>query len=101
MSFRYPGYILDITQASRAFLQIRFKFVDEEGDAVFISSDEDLLDAIRMSRKSQDSGNEVVKLSAEEVEDNSMPDPMLLAAAGVGVALIGIVAMIMLRPSRR
>jgi hypothetical protein len=82
--------------------KIRFKFLDDEGDAIVITSDEDLVEAYKHSPSSGNKpGNQVVKLTAEEVEESSDLNPMILAGIGAAVAVLGIGAMIMLRPSKK
>jgi CBS domain-containing protein len=82
--------------------KILFKFVDDEGDAIVITSDEDLAEATNLSRLSgHRSGNQTVKLTAEEIEDSSGLDTMVLAGIGAAVAVIGIAAMLLLRPSKK
>lgn len=82
---------------------LRFKFVDEEGDAIMVTSDDDLAEAVKIARASfsaSKGGFPVVKLTAVEVEEKGL-DPMLLAGVGAAVAAAGIAAMmIMLRPRR-
>jgi CBS domain-containing protein len=75
---------------------LQFKFVDDEGDVVVITSDEDLAEAVNLSQDS--AGKQVIKLIAEEV--SSGLDSMALAAIGAAVAFIGVAAMIAFRPKR-
>jgi len=79
---------------------IRFKFVDDEGDAVLITSDADLIEAYSQSRPSATQGGIVVKLTAEVVKESAEPDPMILAGVGAAVAVFGLGFMILLRPRR-
>jgi len=83
---------------------LRFKFVDDEGDAILVTTDDDLLEAVKLSRASAGSSrgeSAVVKLTATEISEQTSLDPILLAAgAAVGLAVVGIVAMIMTRPRR-
>jgi CBS domain-containing protein len=78
---------------------IRLKFIDEEGDAVNISSDDCLAEAITTARKS---GNLAVKLMLTIVEDKSKSikiDQKTLAMVGGGFALaLGLGAMTFLKP---
>jgi hypothetical protein len=80
--------------------KLRFKFVDEEGDAILVTTDDDLAEAVSIARASSKGGVPVVKLTAVEIEEKGALDPMLLAGVGTAVAVIGIAAMIMLRPYR-
>ena len=79
---------------------IRFKFVDDEGDAVLITSDADLIEAYSQSRPSATQGGIVVKLTAEVFKESAEPDPMILAGVGAAVAVFGLGFMILLRPRR-
>jgi hypothetical protein len=83
--------------------RLRFKFVDDDGDAVMITSDDDLLEAVKAFRASSNTtkgGLPVVKLSAIEIEEKNEIDPMILAGVGAAVAFAGIAAMVALRPRR-
>ena len=81
--------------------KFRFKFTDDEGDAIMITSDEDLVEAFKHTPySSKKPGSQVVKLKAEEIEESSSPNPMVLAGIGAVIAAIGIGAMIMLRPRK-
>ena len=77
----------------------KFEFVDDEGDAIVVSSDADLAEAVHLAHKS---GNKVVKLTVSEKSDTKSEglDPMMLAAVGVAVAAIGVIAMVTFRPKR-
>jgi CBS domain-containing protein len=77
---------------------IRMKFVDDEGDAVMITSNECLTEAAQLAQKS---GSEVVKLTVTVVK----PKPSLthdksqLILGGVGAAIaLGVVVLLALRP---
>jgi signal-transduction protein with cAMP-binding, CBS, and nucleotidyltransferase domain len=75
---------------------IRFKFVDEEGDAILVSSDEDLLEAIHLARNATPNGNLVVKLLAEPARASPISsDQMMVAGAAVAVLAIGVGLMMM------
>jgi hypothetical protein len=77
---------------------IRMKFVDDEGDAVMITSDECLAEAAQLAQKS---GSEVVKLTVTVVKPKSSPmdDKNQLILAGVGAVIaIGAIALLALRP---
>ena len=78
---------------------IKLKFVDDEGDAILITSDEDLAEAVKISQSSGNWGpKSVVKLTAVETEGQL--DPTIVAGAAAGVALVGILVIAMLRPRR-
>jgi PB1 domain len=76
---------------------IRMKFLDDEGDAVMITSNECLAEAAQLAQKS---GNEVVKLTVTIVKPKTpMNDNKSLILAGVGAVIaIGAVALLALRP---
>jgi signal-transduction protein with cAMP-binding, CBS, and nucleotidyltransferase domain len=72
-------------------------FVDDEGDSVVISTDDDLADAVNISKAS---GAEIVKLSMALVKPKSNAiDPILIGAVVVG-AVVGILVLVVLRPRR-
>ena len=75
---------------------IKFKFVDDEGDIILISNNDDLIEAVRMAQGKDT--NQIVKLSAEIFA--SGPSPQMIAGVGAAVAVLGILAMVMLRPSK-
>jgi CBS domain-containing protein len=77
----------------------QFSFVDDEGDTILISSDADLTEAVNLARAS---GSKVVKLTASEAVGTSdgAVDPMILAVAGVAVAVVGLIAMVVFRPRK-
>ena len=82
---------------------ICFKFFDEDGDAILISTDEDLAEAIRHARQSNPGqGNKlVVKLVAEFGKDGPIDvDPMVMTGIGVTVAAVavGVLLMMMSKP---
>jgi signal-transduction protein with cAMP-binding, CBS, and nucleotidyltransferase domain len=80
---------------------LRFKFVDEEGDAILISSDEDLAEAIDVARSSAPNGdNLVVKLLAEVANESLVfsEHVMLVGAAAAVIGLIGLVVTAMSKP---
>jgi CBS domain-containing protein len=77
---------------------IRVKFVDDEGDAVMITSDECLAEAAQLAQKS---GSEVVKLTVTVVKPKPSPmdDKNQIILAGVGAVIaIGVVSLLALRP---
>jgi hypothetical protein len=75
---------------------LQFKFVDDEGDVIVITSDEDLAECVNLSQGS--AGKQVIKLTAEEV--SSGLDSTTLAAIGAAVAFIGVAAMVAFRPKK-
>ena len=83
---------------------LRFKFVDDEGDAILVTTDDDLLEAVKLSRASSGSSrgeSAVVKLTATEITASTGLDPMLLVVGAVaGVAVAGLAAIVMMRPRR-
>ncbi|KAL3913278.1 MAG: hypothetical protein SGILL_006558, partial [Bacillariaceae sp.] len=86
--------------------RLRFKFFDEEGDAILISSDEDLLEAVSLARSiSGQSGGLIVKLVAESLKESPISsDQMVMAGVGAAVLAVGVGLMMMLNsrptPSR-
>ena len=77
---------------------LQVQFVDDEGDAIVVTSDADLLEAVNLARGT---GNQLVKLSASEVSAKlDVLDPMVLAGIGACVAVAGLFAMIAVRPKR-
>ena len=86
---------------------LTLKFFDDEGDAILISTDDDLVEAVSLARNASHGGKVVVKLVAEQYKGSSDgPDPMVLAGIGVAVAVIALGALMLLpsgkqqRPSR-
>jgi hypothetical protein len=76
-----------------------FKFFDEDGDAILISTDEDLAEAIRHSQQSNPGqGNKlVVKLVAEIGKDAAVAvDPMVMTGIGVTVAAVAVGVLLMM-----
>ena len=73
---------------------LQLQFVDDEGDAIMITNDDDLNDAVNIARSSQ---NQVVKLTVSLGKSNgglALDDPMILGGivvvVVVGIATIGI-----------
>jgi len=73
------------------------KFVDDEGDAVLITSDEDLMEATELAQKA---GSPVVKLTISKAAENPLGDPIILGAIGAGCVTILLVLTLLLRPRR-
>jgi hypothetical protein len=72
-----------------------FKYVDDEGDEVFIKSDECVEEAVSSSVQA---GNKNVKLS---IKSRRRPNVALMLAGGTGLlAALGIAAMILLKQKR-
>jgi len=73
---------------------LSLKFFDEEGDAILISTDEDLAEAILLARNASQGSKLVVKLIAEE-EGGSFkgPDPMLLVGVSIAVVVFALGSM--------
>ncbi|KAL3915840.1 MAG: hypothetical protein SGILL_005457 [Bacillariaceae sp.] len=95
------------TNLGKAEAQIlRFKFFDEEGDAILISTDEDLIEALNLARSSSGKGeNLVVKLVAETGKVSPLTqDQIMMAGVGAAVLAVGLGLMMMLNskptPSR-
>jgi len=67
---------------------IQFKFVDDEGDTILITSDDDLIDAIKLSRSPGGASKALVKLTAVEIP-RGMDQTIVLAGAAAAVAVVG------------
>ncbi|KAG7356863.1 cystathionine beta synthase domain containing protein [Nitzschia inconspicua] len=76
---------------------LRFKFVDEEGDAILVSSDEDLAEAIHLSRNSAQNGSAAVRLLVDVKRDTTISlDPnLMIAGAAATLVAIGAAMIIM------
>jgi CBS domain-containing protein len=75
---------------------IQFKFVDDEGDTILITSDDDLIEAIKLSRTSGSSTSKsLVKLTAVEIQRQL--DSTMLAGAVAAMAVAGIFAISLFR----
>jgi myosin heavy subunit/signal-transduction protein with cAMP-binding, CBS, and nucleotidyltransferase domain len=73
---------------------LTIRFVDDEGDSVLITNDDDLVEAAELAHKA---GNQIVKLTVSKMKEKS---PLIMGAIGVSVvAMLGIVT-IMLRPKK-
>jgi len=86
---------------------ISFKFFDEEGDAILISTDDDLAEAVALARNASNGSKVVVKLTAEVKKgDSNGSESMLVVGIGIAVVAIAVGASMMLsskptsRPSR-
>jgi len=91
--------ILDEKLKGRA-KNLTLKFFDEEGDAILISTDDDLVEAVNLAKSASHGNKVVVKLVAEPDKGNSdVPDPMLLAGIGAAVAVV-VLGFLMLGSSR-
>jgi signal-transduction protein with cAMP-binding, CBS, and nucleotidyltransferase domain len=75
----------------------KIQFVDDEGDVVLITTDEDLVEAAELAHKS---GNPIVKLTVQAKEKSPLENPVVLGAIGVGVAFVGILALALLKPKK-
>ncbi len=77
---------------------LTIQFIDDEGDAVLITNDEDLMDAIDLALKA---GNQVVKLTVRVIRDaNAMLNATMLGALGVGAIVLALGLMVFGRPRR-
>ena len=68
---------------------ISFKFFDEEGDAILISTDEDLAEAVTLARNASNGSKVVVKLTAEVKKGDSNGSESILLV-GIGIAVVAI-----------
>jgi len=72
-----------------------FKYVDDEGDEVFIKSDECVEEAVSSSVQA---GNKNVKLS---IKTRKSANKTFMVAGGAGfVAVVGVALMILLKPKK-
>jgi len=81
---------------------VELKFFDDEGDAILVSSDECLVEAVELAQKA---GNDIVKLSVSLKDSKrsvSTPggDNTLLIGLAGAVAVIGIIAVVFLKPKK-
>jgi len=85
--------------ASKGLSDIQLQFVDDEGDNIQVASDDDLNEAVSLSRKS---GNKVVKLSMKIVRKKGFPQEVLIGGAVAAVAVVAVlgIAVMMFRPRR-
>jgi len=68
---------------------VSLKFFDEEGDAILISTDNDLYEAVVLARNASQGSKVVVKLICEvKKEETNGPDSLL--AVGIGIAVVAI-----------
>ena len=76
--------------------KLTIQFTDDEGDAVLITNDEDLIEATDLAIKA---GNQVVKLTVSVTrEANPMANPTILGALGVGALALAVGLMTLGRP---
>jgi CBS domain-containing protein len=81
---------------------LTLKFFDEEGDAILISTNEDLAEAVSLARSSSQGSKLVVKLVAEQDKGSSdAPDPMVLAGLGISVVVVALGVMMLLSPNKQ
>lgn len=78
--------------------RIRIEYEDDEGDTVIVSSDHDVSEAYELARKA---GKKLAKLSV--VESKSKPKNYALLAGGgaTAAALLGALAFVLMRPSKK
>jgi CBS domain-containing protein len=68
--------------------QLMIQFIDDEGDAVLITNDEDLLEATDLALKA---GNQVVKLIVSHAKEvDLLSNPVVLGAIGAGVGVVAL-----------
>jgi len=80
---------------------LTLKFVDDEGDAILVSTDDDLTEAVTLARNASQGSKVIVKLVAEQDAGKSdLPDPMILAGAGAAVAVV-VLCVLMLLPGKQ
>ena len=70
---------------------LSLKFFDDEGDAIFISTDDDLAEAVSLARNAPHGSKFVVKLVAEQDKVSSDGfEPVLVVGIGIAVGLIAL-----------
>ena len=80
-------------------LRLTIQFVDDEGDAVLITNDENLMEATDLALKT---GNQIVKLTVSLTNDaNPLSNPVVLGGIAVGVVAILALGMMMFSKPRR
>ena len=79
--------------------KLTIQFVDDEGDAVLITNDEDLLEATDLALKT---GNQIVKLTVSLTNDvNPLTNPVVLGGIALGVVTIISLGMMIFSKPRR
>lgn len=81
----------------------RFKYMDEEGDAVLVTSDDDLVDAVTIARAANASGSKlVIKLLVEEGKSSELAtgfeSPLMMTGIGITIAAVAAVAVVLMKP---
>jgi CBS domain-containing protein len=94
---------LDKGQKAQA---MRFKYMDEEGDAVLVTTDDDLLEAVTIARAANPSQGSklVVKLLLEEGKSGAvtgLDDPIVMTGIGITIAAVAVGALMLMKPSGR
>ena len=80
--------------------RIQVEYEDDEGDIVRISSDDDVVEAFNLARKS---GHKLAKLTAREIDikASSSSARTMIVSAVVVATVLGIVGVVMLKSKRR
>ena len=80
--------------------RIQVEYEDDEGDVVRISSDDDVVEAFNLARRS---GHKLAKLTATEIElkTNSSSSKTLMIGGAAIVAVLGIAGVVLLRSKRK
>jgi len=84
-----------VTSIPRKALQLQF--VDDEGDVVTMTSDDDVIEALTLSKKS---GSIATKLAAVAIESKSIDQTMIAVGGAAAVAALGLLAATMLRSKK-
>lgn len=83
---------LDEKLKGRTYMKnVSLKFFDDEGDAILISTDDDLGEAVSLARNASHGSKFVVKLTAEQdkvISDGL--DPMIVLGIGIAVGLVAL-----------
>lgn len=97
--------IADKLNKGRKAQDMTFKYLDEEGDAILVSTDEDLVEAVSVARSSNppaQGSKLIVKLIVEGAKGDLVAgmDPMVLTGLGMTVAAVAVGAIMLLKPRR-
>jgi hypothetical protein len=76
---------------------IQVQYEDDEGDTVIMTSDDDVAEAWNMARKS---GKKILKLTAAAAEKKQTPDVNTAILAGGAIAVVGVIALVLLRSKK-
>lgn len=79
--------------------RIRIEYEDDEGDVVAVTGDDDVQEAWNLARKE---GKQMAKLNVAESENTKLKSSVALVGGGLsGLALIGVIGFLLLRPKNK